>query len=91
MLEVGAKKGRDFRLEVRRIRSGASRDRPRDVVWLNTMAPNYHLIDVPVTYVCTNTIVPKIDARLPLMGSFTLGAQHGKDLRTSALHGTPSV
>jgi hypothetical protein len=32
MLEAGGTKGRDMRLEVRRIRSGASRDRPRDVV-----------------------------------------------------------
>jgi hypothetical protein len=32
MLEAGAIKGRDVRLEVRRIRSGASRGRPGDVV-----------------------------------------------------------
>jgi hypothetical protein len=38
MLEAGATKGRDLRLEVRRIRSGASRDRPRDVVWLDFLA-----------------------------------------------------
>jgi hypothetical protein len=35
MLKAGAPtKGRDLRLEVRRIRSGASRDRPGDVDWL---------------------------------------------------------
>jgi hypothetical protein len=36
MLEAGALKGRDLRLEVRRIWSGASRDRHGDVVWLDT-------------------------------------------------------
>jgi hypothetical protein len=44
MLEVGATKGRDLRLEIRRIRSGASRDRPGDVVCLDFMAPHRHLI-----------------------------------------------
>jgi hypothetical protein len=44
MLEAGDIKGRDLRLEVRRIRSGASRDRPRDVVWLDFMAPHHHLV-----------------------------------------------
>jgi hypothetical protein len=33
MLEAGDTKGRDLRLEVRRIRSGASRDRHGDVIW----------------------------------------------------------
>jgi hypothetical protein len=33
MLEAGATEGRDLRLQVRRILSGASRDRSGDVVW----------------------------------------------------------
>jgi hypothetical protein len=50
MLEAGATKGRDLRLNVRRVRSGASRDRPRDVVWLDFMAPHRHIVvDVTVT------------------------------------------
>jgi hypothetical protein len=50
MLEAGPTKGRDLRLEVRRIRSGASRDRPWDVVWLDFMVPHCHLVvDVTVT------------------------------------------
>jgi hypothetical protein len=95
LLEAGATKGRDLRLEVRRIRSGASRDRPRDMVWLDFVAPHRHLVvDVTVTSVRTNTNVPRIGARLPLLGSLASGAQHGKlyaDLRTSALLGTPLV
>jgi hypothetical protein len=96
MLEAGATKGRNLRLEVHRIRSGASRDRPRDVVWLDFMAPHRHLVvDVTVTSARTNTNVPRIGARLPLHhGRLALGAQHGKldaDLRTLALLGTPSV
>ena len=93
MLEAGATKGRDLRLEFRRIRSGASRDRPEDVVWLDFMAPHRHLVaDVTVvTSARTNTNVPCIGARLPLRGSLALGAQQCKlyaDLRTSALLGT---
>jgi hypothetical protein len=95
MLEAGATKGRDLRLEVRRIRSGAFQDRPRDVVWLEFMAPDRHLVvDVTVTSARTNTNVPRIGARLPLPGSLALGAQHAEidaDLRTYALLGTPSV
>jgi hypothetical protein len=95
MSEAGATKGRDLRLEVRRIRSGASRDRPGDVVWLDFMAPHRHLVvDVTVTSARTNTNVPCTCARIPLHGSLALGAHHGKtdaDLRTSALLGTPSV
>jgi hypothetical protein len=50
MLEAEATKGRDSRLEVRRIWSGASRDSPRDVVWLDFKAPHRHLaVDVTVT------------------------------------------
>jgi hypothetical protein len=84
---------RDRRLEVRRIRSEASRDRPRDVVWLDFMAPHRHLgVDVTVTSARKNANVPRIGARLPIPGSLVFGAQHGKldvDLRTSALLGTP--
>jgi hypothetical protein len=94
MLEAGVTKGRDFRLEVRRIRSRASRDRPEDVVWLDFVAPHRHVVvDVTDASARTNTNVPRI-GRLPLHGSLVLGAQHGKleaDLRTSALLGTPSV
>jgi hypothetical protein len=39
MLEAGAAMGWDLRLEVRRIRSAASRDRHGDVVWLDFKAP----------------------------------------------------
>jgi hypothetical protein len=95
MLEAGATKVRDLRLEVRRIRSGASRDRHGDVVWLDFMAPHRHLVvDVTVTSARTNTNVPRIGARLPLPGGLALAAQHGKinaDLRSYALLGTPSV
>jgi hypothetical protein len=106
MLEAGATKGRDLRLEVRRVRSGASRDRHGDVVWLDFTAaqgneegkrdehhPHRHLVvDVTVASARTNTNVPRINARsLPLHGSLH---QHGKldaDLRTSALLGKSSV
>jgi hypothetical protein len=55
MLEAGATKGLDLRLEVRRIRSGASRDRYWDVVWLDLMVPHRHLVvDVTVTSARTN-------------------------------------
>jgi hypothetical protein len=95
MLEAGATKGRDLQLKVRRIRSGASRDRHGGVVWFDFMAPHCHLVvDVTVTSARTSTDVPRIGARLPLPGSLALGAQHGKldaDLRTNALLGTPSV
>jgi hypothetical protein len=59
------------------------------------MAPHCHLVvDVTVTSARTNTNVPRIGTRLPILGSLVLGAQHGKldaDLRTYALLGTPSV
>jgi hypothetical protein len=59
------------------------------------MAPHHHLVvDVTVASACTNTNVPRIGSRLPLPGNLALGAQHDKldaDLRTSALHCTPSV
>jgi hypothetical protein len=93
MLEVWATKGQDLRLEVRRIRSGASRDRLGDMVWLGFTAPRrYRVVDVTVTSARTNTNVPRVGARLPLLGSLVLGAQHCKldaDLRTCALFGTP--
>jgi hypothetical protein len=95
MLEAGTTKGRDLRLEVRRIRSGASRDRHGDVVSLHFKAPHRNLaVYVTITSARTNTNVPHLGARLPLQGSLALGAQHGKldaDLRTSALLGTPLV
>jgi hypothetical protein len=94
LLEAGATKGRDSRLKIRRIRSGASRDRLEDVVWLDFMAPHSHLdVDVTVTSARTNTNVPRIGACLPLPGSLAFGAQHCKhdtDLRTYALLGIPS-
>jgi hypothetical protein len=88
MLEAGATKGRDLRLEIRRIRSGASRDRHGDVVWLDFRAPYRHfVVAMTVTNARRNANVPHIySARLPLLGSLALGAQHGKldaDLRTS--------
>jgi hypothetical protein len=44
LLEAGATKGRDLRLEVPRIRSGASRYRHGDMVWLDFMPPQRHLV-----------------------------------------------
>jgi hypothetical protein len=74
MLEAGATKGRDLLVEVRRIRSGASRDRPKEI-WLYFMAPHGHLVDdVTVTSARTNTNVPRIGAHLSLPGSLALGA-----------------
>jgi hypothetical protein len=78
MLEARATKGRDLRLEVRRIRSGASWDRDGDVVWLDFMAPHRHVVvDVTVTSARTSINVPRVGARLPLPGSLALGAQYG--------------
>jgi hypothetical protein len=95
MLEVGATKGLDLWLEVRRIRSGASRDRREDVVWADCRAPHRHLVvGVTVTSARTITRAPHIGARLPLPSSLTLGvkqSKHHADLRTSALLGTPSI
>jgi hypothetical protein len=93
MLEAEATKGRDLRLDFRRIRSGASRDRNGDVVWLDFKSPYRHLVDVTVTSARTNTNVTRICARLPLHDGLAMGAQHGKldaDLRTYTLLGTPS-
>jgi hypothetical protein len=92
MLEAGATKARDLRLDVCRIRSGASRDRLGDVVWLDFMAPHRHIVDVTVTSSRTNTRVLEIGTRPMLQSSIALGAQHGKldaDLCTSALLSTP--
>jgi hypothetical protein len=59
MLEAGATNGRNLRPEVRRIRSGASRYRYGDAVWLDFMAPQRHLIvNVTVTSARTNTNIP---------------------------------
>jgi hypothetical protein len=44
--EAGAIKGKDLRFGVRKIRSWASRDRHRDVVWLYAAVPHEHLIVV---------------------------------------------
>jgi hypothetical protein len=95
MLEAGATKGRDLRLEVRRIRWGASRDHHVDVVLLDFIAPHRHLVvDVTVTSARTNSNAPRVCAHIPLLGSLVLGAQQGKldvDLRTYGLLGTSSV
>jgi hypothetical protein len=75
MHEAGAIKRRDLRLEIRRIWSGASRDRPRDVVWLDFMVPQWHLaLDVTVTRARMNSNVPAVGASLPLHGSLDMGA-----------------
>jgi hypothetical protein len=62
------------------------------MVWLDFMAPHRHLVvDVTVTSARTNTNVPCTCARLPLLGSLALGAEHRKldaDIRTSALFGS---
>jgi hypothetical protein len=78
MLQAGAIKTPDSRLEVRLIRSMASRDRHGNVVWLDFSAPHRRfVVDVTFTSARTNTNVPQIGARLPLPGSLALGAQHG--------------
>jgi hypothetical protein len=58
VLETGATHGQDYsRLEVRPIRSGASRYRPWDVVWMDFMAPPRHLVvDVTVPSARMNTM-----------------------------------
>jgi hypothetical protein len=70
ILEAGATKGRDLRLKVRRIRSGASRDRHGDVVRLDFRASDRHfIVYVTVTSARTNTNAHEIGALLPLPGS----------------------
>jgi hypothetical protein len=83
MLEAGNTKGRDLRLEVRRIRSGASRDCPRDVVWLDFMAPHRHLV-VDVTVAQTPMFLVYV------LASHSMAALHwelsmANLMRTSAL------
>jgi hypothetical protein len=74
MLEAGPSKGRDLRLEVRRIRSGASRDRLGAVVWLDFMAPHRHLVvDVTVTSARTNTNV-HVSTSIPLPSTYVQGS-----------------
>jgi hypothetical protein len=70
MLEAGAAKGRELRLEVHRIRSGASLDRTGDVVWLDLKVSLRNLVvDVTVTSARMNTNVPHhVGALLPLPG-----------------------
>jgi hypothetical protein len=81
ILEAGATKRRDLRLEVRRIRSRASRDRHTNLVWLDFKAPHRHLVDVchlvdvTVTSARTNTNVPHIGVRPPFPRNRALGAQ----------------
>jgi hypothetical protein len=99
MVEAGATKGRGMRLEVRRIPSGASRDRDSRgcgvVEVLDFMAPHRQLVvDETVTSDRANTNVPWIGARLPLPDILALGALEGifeADLRTSVVLGAPSV
>jgi hypothetical protein len=96
MLEEGATKGRDLRMEVRRNRSGVSRDRPWDVAWLDFWAPHRHVVvDVTVTSARTYSNVPHTGgARHSLSDNLALGAKQDRldaDLHTSALLGTPSV
>jgi hypothetical protein len=75
MLEAGATKGRDLRLEVRRIRPRVSRYRSEGLVWFDVRALHRHLvIDVTVTSARTNIGVHQIGARLPLPGILALGA-----------------
>jgi hypothetical protein len=87
VLEAEATKGRDLRLNVRRIRSGAARDRPREVVWLDFRAPHRNLVvDVTVPSARMITNIPQIGARVLLPGCLALGAPQGKldaDLRSS--------
>jgi hypothetical protein len=73
MIEAEHLKGRDLRMEVRRIRSGASRDRHGDVVWLEFRAPHRHLIDVTVTSALMNSSVPTMGAPIPLPRNLGVG------------------
>jgi hypothetical protein len=89
MFEAGATKGRDLRLEARCIRSGASRNRHGDVVWLDFMAPHRHLVvDLTITSARTNTHVLRMGARLPLTHSRAVlhwELSMANSMRTSAL------
>jgi hypothetical protein len=86
MLNAGATKGRDLRLEVRHIRPGASRDRYGNVVWLEFRAPRLIVVDLTVTSVRTFTCVPRIGARFPLLSSLALGAQHALETQCGPPH-----
>jgi hypothetical protein len=88
MAEAVAVKERDLRLKFRRIRPKASRDSPRDIVWLDFAAPHNHLVvDVTVTSSArTNSNVMAAGGPLPLPVSLAQGAQKLKldtDIRTS--------
>jgi hypothetical protein len=53
-----------LRLEVRRIRSGASQDRRGDVTWLDFKAPHRHVVvDVTVTNTRTVTLARLTNTR----------------------------
>jgi hypothetical protein len=82
-------------LEARQIRSGASRDRHGNVVWLYFAAPHKHLVvDVTVTSTRTNADVPAEGASLPLPSNMAMRAQQAKmdyGLRTSYSLGTSSI
>jgi hypothetical protein len=80
--------GKDLRLEVRRIRYGASRDRPRDVAWLDCAAPHEHLVvDGTVTSARTNSSIPVVWALLPLSRSLATGSQQAMvDVDRRTLH-----
>jgi hypothetical protein len=79
---------RDLRLEVRRIRSWASRDCHGDVVLLDYAAPHKHLaMDVTIIGARTNSNCPVVGAPFPLPGTLAMEAQKAKvniDLRTSS-------
>jgi hypothetical protein len=78
MIEAGTfQQGHILRLEARRIRSAASRDRHGDAFWLSCMPPHRHLVvDVTVASARMNPMVPSVSAPLPLHGSLETGAQH---------------
>jgi hypothetical protein len=66
MVETGAFKGRDLRLEVRRIMHVASRDRHGDGSWLEFMASHRHfVVDVTATSASTDASYV-VGARSPL-------------------------
>jgi hypothetical protein len=46
--EAGAVYQRNLRLEVRRIRSGAFRDRHGNVVWLDFAGPYKHIVEIEI-------------------------------------------
>jgi hypothetical protein len=85
MVGARASKGRYLRLEVRRIRYGASRNRHGGVVRLD-FAAHYKCLDVDVTVTGarTNSSVPVVGAPFTPLGSLAMGAQQANldtDLR----------